>query len=142
MKAESAKPNLNLIHSSGKAKLVHLCKFQDQFLPTSQGGQTERRVKVILNSLTNINIVMDSITAVITSSTVPPLHEGALGCVSAAVQAGAGADVAHQAELIRQETDVLQEDLPDGAGAELLLLRHGPCLPTINYFPNLENVQK
>ena len=68
---------------------------------------------------------MNSVTAVVTAPTVPPLlvlHEGTLVDISAAMQAGAGADVIHQAELVSQEADVLQENLPDGAGAELLLL--------------------
>ena len=99
------------------------------------------RVQNILSRLTIISIVMDIITAVLNSSTVSPLHGGTLVCVSAALQAGAGADVAHQlAELIRQEADVLQEDLPNGAGAELLLLLHGPCLPTVHFFTNLDDV--
>ena len=92
------------------------------------------RVQNILSRLTIISIFMDIITAGLNSSTVSPLHGGTLVCVSAALQAGAGADVAHQlAELIRQ-------DLPNGAGAELLLLLHGPCLPTVHFFTNLDDV--
>ena len=54
---------------------------------------------------------------------------------------GAGADVAREAELIRHEADVLREDLPDGAGAELLLFLHSPCLHTAHYYTNLEDIR-
>ena len=56
------------------------------------------------------------------------------------MQASAGADVAHQAELICQEAGVIQEVLPDSAGAKLLLPLLCPSLPTVHYFPNLEDV--
>ena len=51
------------------------------------------------------------------------------------MQASAGADVAHQAELICQEAGVIQEVLPDSAGAKLLLLLICPLSPLYTIFP-------